>query len=136
MADQTHILVLDACGHVTPAGARARALRAAGNARRWERRLCTVMLKRKAREILGLHEDPNPKLVPGLLAAAWIAGNYGLKRDKYEIAMALGADLLAQVDDAERCSTAPCGCSRSARSSPAGRRSYADSIAALWRPAR
>ena len=119
---------------------------------------CTVMLKREAREILGLEDDPDlalvsrqtydicelllelhdagelktdfqpinetvayhapcqqqghwigrpavdlMRLIPGLevrdLDARWcgIAGTYGLKREKYEIAMAAGADLFGQV---------------------------------------
>jgi glycerol-3-phosphate dehydrogenase subunit C len=119
---------------------------------------CTLMLKREAREILGLEDDPDLKLVsertydvcelllelhdqgelrtdfqpveelvayhapcqqqghfigkpalellgliPGLRVVEMdarccgIAGTYGLKREKYEIAMAVGADLFAQV---------------------------------------
>jgi glycerol-3-phosphate dehydrogenase subunit C len=119
---------------------------------------CTLMLKREAREILGLHDDPDLKLVseqtydvcelllelhdrgelrtdlesvdevvayhapcqqqghfigkpaldvlaliPGLRVVeldarcCGIAGTYGLKREKYEIAMEVGADLFAQV---------------------------------------
>ncbi len=120
---------------------------------------CTSMLKREAREILGLEEDPDLALVsrqtydicellvhlhdrgelrtdfepvhetvayhaPCQLQAHWIgkpalellalipglelheldarccgiAGTYGLKREKYEIAMDVGADLFAQVE--------------------------------------
>jgi glycerol-3-phosphate dehydrogenase subunit C len=119
---------------------------------------CTVMLKREAREILGLEEDPDLKLVsertydicelllelhdrgelktdfeplnetiayhapcqqqghgigkpaldlfalvPGLdvvemdARCCGIAGTYGLKQEKYEIAMKVGADLFDQV---------------------------------------
>ncbi len=119
---------------------------------------CTVMLKREAREILGLEDDPDLKLVsertfdicefllelhdrgelktdfrpvperiayhapcqqqghgigkPALDLFALIpelevvemdarccgvAGTYGLKQEKYEIAMAVGSDLFAQV---------------------------------------
>ena len=119
---------------------------------------CTLMLKREAREILGLEDDPDLKLVsestydicelllelhhrgelktdfrpldevvayhapcqqqghfigkpalellalvPGLdvreldARCCGIAGTYGLKREKYDIAMKVGADLFAQV---------------------------------------
>ncbi len=119
---------------------------------------CTLMLKREAREILGLEEDPDLKLVsestydicelllelhhggelktdfkpmdevvayhapcqqqghfigkpalellalvPGLevremdARCCGIAGTYGIKREKYDIAMKVGADLFAQV---------------------------------------
>jgi glycerol-3-phosphate dehydrogenase subunit C len=119
---------------------------------------CTLMLKREAREILGLADDPDLKLVsertydvcelllelhdrgelntdlqpveevvayhapcqqqghgigkpalellalvPGLevreldARCCGIAGTYGLKREKYDIAMAAGADLFAQI---------------------------------------
>jgi glycerol-3-phosphate dehydrogenase subunit C len=119
---------------------------------------CTLMLKREAREILGLHDDPDLALVaestydvcelllelhhrgelrtdfavvpetiayhapcqqqghfigkPALellalvpqldvveldASCCGIAGTYGLKAEKYEIAMAVGADLFAQV---------------------------------------
>jgi glycerol-3-phosphate dehydrogenase subunit C len=121
---------------------------------------CTLMLKREAREILGLEDDPDLKLVsqrtydicelllelhdrgelkvdfqpvqeriayhapcqqqghyigkpalelfaliPGLdvvemnARCCGIAGTYGLKAEKYDIAMAVGADLFAQVRD-------------------------------------
>jgi glycerol-3-phosphate dehydrogenase subunit C len=121
---------------------------------------CTLMLKREAREILALEDDPDLKLVaertydicelllelhdrgelktdfkpvqervayhapcqqqghyigkpalellaliPGLEVAEMnarccgIAGTYGLKAEKYDIAMAVGADLFAQVRD-------------------------------------
>jgi glycerol-3-phosphate dehydrogenase subunit C len=121
---------------------------------------CTLMLKREAREILGLVDDPDLKLVsertydicelllelydrgelrtdfqpvpetvayhapcqqqghwigkpalellaliPGLevremnARCCGIAGTYGLKAEKYEIAMAVGADLFGQVRD-------------------------------------
>jgi glycerol-3-phosphate dehydrogenase subunit C len=121
---------------------------------------CTLMLKREAREILGLEDDPDLalvsertydicelllelhhrgeldtdfrpveevvayhapcqqqghwmgkpaiellELVPGLQVreltarCCGIAGTYGLKRDRYEIAMATGADLFDQVRD-------------------------------------
>jgi glycerol-3-phosphate dehydrogenase subunit C len=121
---------------------------------------CTLMLKREAREILGLADDPDLKLVsertydvcelllelhdrgelktemrpvdetvayhapcqqqghwigkpaldllaliPGLevqeldARCCGIAGTYGLKREKYEIAMATGADLFRQIGD-------------------------------------
>jgi glycerol-3-phosphate dehydrogenase subunit C len=120
---------------------------------------CTLMLKREAREILSLQDDPDLKLVsertydvcelllelhhqgelktdfspveevvayhapcqqqghfmgkpamdlltlvPGLelremnARCCGIAGTYGLKREKYDIAMKVGADLFAQVD--------------------------------------
>jgi glycerol-3-phosphate dehydrogenase subunit C len=119
---------------------------------------CTLMLKREAREILGLEDDPDLKLVsertydvcelllqlhhdgelmtdfrpvddvvayhapcqqqghfmgkpavellslvPGLelheldARCCGIAGTYGLKREKYDIAMKVGADLFAQI---------------------------------------
>ncbi|MEA2357361.1 MAG: glycerol-3-phosphate dehydrogenase subunit [Solirubrobacteraceae bacterium] len=119
---------------------------------------CTLMLKREAREILGLEDDPDLKLVsertydicelllelhdrgelrtdfqpvhetvayhapcqqqghwigkpaldllaliPGLEVAEMtarccgVAGTYGLKAEKYDVAMAVGADLFAQV---------------------------------------
>jgi glycerol-3-phosphate dehydrogenase subunit C len=119
---------------------------------------CTLMLKREAREILGLEDDPDVRLVsertydicelllelhhrgdlrtdlqpveetvayhapcqqqghfmgkpalellalvPGLRVVeldarcCGIAGTYGLKREKYDIAMAVGADLFGQV---------------------------------------
>jgi glycerol-3-phosphate dehydrogenase subunit C len=119
---------------------------------------CTLMLKREAREILGLEDDPDLKLVsertydvcelllqlhhdgelktdfrpldevvayhapcqqqghfmgkpalellslvPGLqlreldARCCGIAGTYGLKREKYDIAMQVGADLFAQI---------------------------------------
>jgi len=123
---------------------------------------CTLMLKREAREILGLEDDPDLQLVsertydvcelllelhdqgelrtdfepveevvayhapcqqqghfigkPALellelipelrvvemdARCCGIAGTYGLKREKYEIAMAVGADLFAQVRAAD-----------------------------------
>jgi glycerol-3-phosphate dehydrogenase subunit C len=123
---------------------------------------CTLMLKREAREILGLQDDPDLRLVsertydvcelllelhdrgelstdfqpveelvayhapcqqqghfigkpalellelvPGLRVVEMdarccgIAGTYGLKREKYEIAMSVGADLFAQVAAAD-----------------------------------
>jgi glycerol-3-phosphate dehydrogenase subunit C len=123
---------------------------------------CTLMLKREAREILGLEDDPELRLVsertydicelllelhdrgelrtdlrpveevvayhapcqqqghfigkpalelleliPGLSVmemdarCCGIAGTYGLKREKYEIAMSVGADLFAQIGDAD-----------------------------------
>jgi hypothetical protein len=126
-------LLDDARGHVTRL-ARAHALRAAGNARRRERHLCTVMLKREPREILGLHEEPDLKLVPGLR----VVDDAGVDLVACDGEPAAGRSSTAPGAPAVRrsCSTAPCGCSRSARSSAAGRRSYAGSIAALWRPGR
>jgi glycerol-3-phosphate dehydrogenase subunit C len=123
---------------------------------------CTLMLKREAREILGLDDDPELRLVsehvydiceyllmlhergelrtdfgplpmtvtyhapcqqqghgigkPALelmalvpqlrviendAACCGVAGTYGLKREKYEIAMDVGAGLFAQIADAE-----------------------------------
>ncbi len=128
---------------------------------------CTLMLKREAREILGLHDDPDLALVaqstydicelllechhrgelrtdfapiaetvayhapcqqqghfigkPALellaliprlnvveldAACCGIAGTYGLKAERYDVAMAVGADLFAQVERSGAASTA------------------------------